>query len=188
MGATETERDGRCGSGYPISTNPYIINYNILFCCSSDMLNEVPASPARRSHPTRCHSSLSHDGAHTTMDAHLVLFIFKLLVVLSSRILLCIPIELNRYPSPSGTSSSLQADSLYPRSIPFYFCPQKGAKGTMVGAGKAKAGDKKKPVSRSARAGLQFPVGRIHRLLKVIIQLCYTCNCLMLFKIGHTAC
>ena len=27
--------------------------------------------------------------------------------------------------------------------------------------------DKKKPISRSARAGLQFPVGRIHRLLKV---------------------
>jgi len=26
--------------------------------------------------------------------------------------------------------------------------------------------DKKKPISRSARAGLQFPVGRIHRLLK----------------------
>lgn len=44
---------------------------------------------------------------------------------------------------------------------------QKGAKGTMGGAGKAKGGDKKKPVSRSARAGLQFPVGRIHRLLKV---------------------
>lgn len=39
----------------------------------------------------------------------------------------------------------------------------KGAKGTM---GKEK-GDKKKPTSRSARAGLQFPVGRIHRLLKV---------------------
>lgn len=37
----------------------------------------------------------------------------------------------------------------------------------MGGAGKAKGGDKKKPVSRSARAGLQFPVGRIHRLLKV---------------------
>ena len=36
----------------------------------------------------------------------------------------------------------------------------KGAKGTM------KAGDKKKPMSRSSRAGLQFPVGRIHRLLK----------------------
>ena len=41
----------------------------------------------------------------------------------------------------------------------------KGAKGTM--GDKGKAGDKKKPVSRSARAGLQFPVGRIHRLLKV---------------------
>jgi len=27
-------------------------------------------------------------------------------------------------------------------------------------------GNKKKPVSRSARAGLQFPVGRIHRFLK----------------------
>ena len=39
----------------------------------------------------------------------------------------------------------------------------KGAKGTM---GVDKKGDKKKPVSRSARAGLQFPVGRIHRLLK----------------------
>uniref|UniRef100_A0A7S0WS56 Histone H2A n=1 Tax=Chlamydomonas leiostraca TaxID=1034604 RepID=A0A7S0WS56_9CHLO len=40
----------------------------------------------------------------------------------------------------------------------------KGAKGTMVGS---KALDnKKKPTSRSSRAGLQFPVGRIHRLLK----------------------
>ena len=29
------------------------------------------------------------------------------------------------------------------------------------------AQDKKKPTSRSARAGLQFPVGRVHRLLKV---------------------
>lgn len=28
--------------------------------------------------------------------------------------------------------------------------------------------DKKKPTSRSSRAGLQFPVGRVHRLLKVI--------------------
>lgn len=43
----------------------------------------------------------------------------------------------------------------------------KGAKGTM--GDKGKAGDKKKPVSRSARAGLQFPVGRIHRLLKVLV-------------------
>lgn len=41
----------------------------------------------------------------------------------------------------------------------------KGAKGTM--GGKKGGDDKKKPVSRSARAGLQFPVGRIHRLLKV---------------------
>lgn len=38
----------------------------------------------------------------------------------------------------------------------------KGAKGTMSD----RRGDKKKPVSRSSRAGLQFPVGRIHRLLK----------------------
>ena len=37
----------------------------------------------------------------------------------------------------------------------------KGAKGTMA------KGDKKKPVSRSLKAGLQFPVGRIHRFLKV---------------------
>lgn len=42
----------------------------------------------------------------------------------------------------------------------------KGAKGTM---GDKHKGDKKKPTSRSARAGLQFPVGRIHRLLKVRI-------------------
>ncbi len=41
----------------------------------------------------------------------------------------------------------------------------KGAKGTM--GGKKGGDDKKKPVSRSARAGLQFPVGRIHRLLRV---------------------
>jgi histone H2A len=43
----------------------------------------------------------------------------------------------------------------------------KGAKGTMHGVDKSKAQDKKKPTSRSARAGLQFPVGRVHRLLKV---------------------
>ncbi|KAJ9506375.1 hypothetical protein QJQ45_019524, partial [Haematococcus lacustris] len=41
----------------------------------------------------------------------------------------------------------------------------KGAKGTMIG-GKGGINDKKKPTSRSSRAGLQFPVGRIHRLLK----------------------
>jgi histone H2A len=43
----------------------------------------------------------------------------------------------------------------------------KGAKGTMHGADKKSLQDKKKPTSRSARAGLQFPVGRVHRLLKV---------------------
>lgn len=43
----------------------------------------------------------------------------------------------------------------------------KGAKGTMHGADKKALQDKKKPTSRSARAGLQFPVGRVHRLLKV---------------------
>ena len=42
----------------------------------------------------------------------------------------------------------------------------KGAKGTITGKQKL-VDDKKKPISRSARAGLQFPVGRIHRLLKV---------------------
>ncbi|KAH6783716.1 histone H2A protein 9 [Perilla frutescens var. hirtella] len=45
----------------------------------------------------------------------------------------------------------------------------KGAKGLLTGktpASKDKDKDKKKPISRSSRAGLQFPVGRIHRLLK----------------------
>ena len=37
----------------------------------------------------------------------------------------------------------------------------------MLGAGKGATGDKKKPVSRSARAGLTFPVGRVHRQLKL---------------------
>eukprot|EP01007_Sphenomonas_quadrangularis_P000833 NODE_1686_length_787_cov_152.035230_g1410_i0.p1 GENE.NODE_1686_length_787_cov_152.035230_g1410_i0~~NODE_1686_length_787_cov_152.035230_g1410_i0.p1 ORF type:complete len:168 (-),score=54.24 NODE_1686_length_787_cov_152.035230_g1410_i0:284-766(-) len=39
----------------------------------------------------------------------------------------------------------------------------KGGKGAKEGAERK---EKKKPVSRSSRAGLQFPVGRIHRLLK----------------------
>merc|ERR1712222_61853 len=39
----------------------------------------------------------------------------------------------------------------------------KGGKGGKFGAGK---GAKRAPQSRSARAGLQFPVGRIHRFLK----------------------
>ena len=42
----------------------------------------------------------------------------------------------------------------------------KGAKG-LAGKGTATKGDKKKPTSRSSKAGLQFPVGRIHRFLKV---------------------
>ncbi|KAA8523057.1 hypothetical protein F0562_009480 [Nyssa sinensis] len=46
----------------------------------------------------------------------------------------------------------------------------KGAKGLIMGKtsalNKDKDKDKKKPISRSSRAGLQFPVGRIHRLLK----------------------
>jgi hypothetical protein len=46
------------------------------------------------------------------------------------------------------------------------FAAGKGAKGTM-GKSKSVLDDKKKPTSRSSRAGLQFPVGRIHRLLKV---------------------
>ncbi|XP_022555976.2 probable histone H2A variant 3 isoform X3 [Brassica napus] len=45
----------------------------------------------------------------------------------------------------------------------------KGAKGLIMGkpSGNEKDKDKKKqPITRSARAGLQFPVGRVHRLLK----------------------
>ncbi|PWA77979.1 histone H2A [Artemisia annua] len=47
----------------------------------------------------------------------------------------------------------------------------KGAKGLIMGKNTAVASlnkekEKKKATSRSSRAGLQFPVGRIHRLLK----------------------
>ncbi|KAH9294985.1 hypothetical protein KI387_038573 [Taxus chinensis] len=57
----------------------------------------------------------------------------------------------------------------------------KGAKGLLTGKSSTPAStsainksksssndkaDKKRPISRSSRAGLQFPVGRIHRLLK----------------------
>ena len=49
----------------------------------------------------------------------------------------------------------------------------KGAKGTMS----AKKGDKRKPTSRSVKAGLQFPVGRIHRFLKVrICKIAHKCS------------
>jgi hypothetical protein len=47
----------------------------------------------------------------------------------------------------------------------------KGAKGTMS----SKKGDKRKPTSRSVKAGLQFPVGRIHRFLKV--NFCFVTVC-----------
>ena len=49
----------------------------------------------------------------------------------------------------------------------------KGAKGLSgkglsgKGGKVSSQGDKKKPTSRSVKAGLQFPVGRIHRFLKV---------------------
>ena len=50
----------------------------------------------------------------------------------------------------------------------------KGAKGTMSD----KKGDKKKPTSRSVKAGLQFPVGRIHRFLKVITSSTVLLECI----------
>ncbi|CAK9176672.1 unnamed protein product [Ilex paraguariensis] len=52
----------------------------------------------------------------------------------------------------------------------------KGAKGLIMGKsssainGANKDKDKKKPTSRSSRAGLQFPVGRVHRLLKTRVS------------------
>jgi histone H2A len=42
----------------------------------------------------------------------------------------------------------------------------KGGKSGKSGAGKASSSDATKSQSRSAKAGLQFPVGRVHRLLK----------------------
>ena len=44
----------------------------------------------------------------------------------------------------------------------------------MTDAHNGAQGDKKKPVSRSFKAGLQFPVGRIHRFLKVRREPCQT--------------
>merc|ERR1711941_3036 len=41
-----------------------------------------------------------------------------------------------------------------------------GAKGGKGKSGKGAKGGKRRPMSRSVRAGLQFPVGRIHRFLK----------------------
>ena len=42
----------------------------------------------------------------------------------------------------------------------------KGGKSGKSGSGKASSSDAAKAQSRSAKAGLQFPVGRVHRLLK----------------------
>jgi histone H2A len=60
----------------------------------------------------------------------------------------------------------------------------KGAKGLSGKGAKGlagdKKGDKKKPTSRSARAGLQFPVGRIHRLLKVSLAGVALVECMQL--------
>ena len=42
----------------------------------------------------------------------------------------------------------------------------KGGKSGKSGSGKASSSDATKAQSRSAKAGLQFPVGRVHRLLK----------------------
>jgi hypothetical protein len=39
-----------------------------------------------------------------------------------------------------------------------------------------KGDNKKKPTSRSSRAGLQFPVGRIHRLLKARVLRRWACS------------
>ncbi|KAJ6915094.1 hypothetical protein NC651_017162 [Populus alba x Populus x berolinensis] len=58
------------------------------------------------------------------------------------------------------------------RGLCFWFLEEKmsgkGAKGLLTSKtpAQSKDKDKKKPTSRSSRAGLQFPVGRIHRLLK----------------------
>lgn len=48
----------------------------------------------------------------------------------------------------------------------------KGAKGTM----KKEVDNKKKPVSRSAKAGLQFPVGRLHRYLQPCLTNIILCD------------
>jgi histone H2A len=62
----------------------------------------------------------------------------------------------------------------------------KGAKGLSGKGAKGlagdKKGDKKKPTSRSARAGLQFPVGRIHRLLKVCTRTDARVGCVQPFS------
>ncbi|EER08568.1 histone H2A.F/Z, putative [Perkinsus marinus ATCC 50983] len=55
----------------------------------------------------------------------------------------------------------------------------KGGKGAKVHGGKGKIGGKGSSITRSARAGLQFPVGRVRRYLKDRA----TANC----RVGSTA-
>merc|ERR1711907_343280 len=63
-----------------------------------------------------------------------------------------------------GPSKSIPSKSIPSKSIPSgKGLAGKGAKGFST---KRSSLEKKKPISRSIRAGLQFPVGRIHRLLK----------------------
>ena len=61
--------------------------------------------------------------------------------------LLCLFLHLGQYVFQSGKGGKAKGGK------------SKGGKGKAKGAGKA-------PVSRSTKAGLQFPVGRIHRYLK----------------------
>ena len=53
-----------------------------------------------------------------------------------------------------------------PHSATFEIMSGKGGKSGKSGSGKASSGETSKAQSRSAKAGLQFPVGRVHRLLK----------------------
>lgn len=69
-------------------------------------------------------------------------------------------VETSEAPFPRTKMSGKGAKGLSGKGL-----SGKGAKGTMS----AKKGDKRKPTSRSVKAGLQFPVGRIHRFLKVRI-------------------
>ncbi|XP_065009855.1 histone H2A variant 1-like [Musa acuminata AAA Group] len=68
-----------------------------------------------------------------------------------------------RASSPSDPSKDLEEPGRNQREM-----AGKGGKGLLAAKTTAanKDKDKKKPVSRSSRSGLQFPVGRIHRLLK----------------------
>merc|ERR1712196_729839 len=65
---------------------------------------------------------------------------------------------------PWNLHTRLTVRTTFHQSISHSQMPAKGGKAKgKFGAGKF---SKKAPMSRSARAGLQFPVGRIHRFLK----------------------